>query len=409
MSLRLRTNCRICSADTRTFLELGVQPLANRLPPAGEEATTPRFPLTMARCQDCGLVQLREVVDSSLLFSDYAYVPSTSSTMRSHFSSLADDVISRMRLAPGDLVVDIGSNDGLLLSFFRDAGIRVQGIEMAANLAQRASLAGIPTVAAPLTAESAAGVRAASGPARVACATNVFAHVDDVRSFLRSALTLLDEDGAFIIEVQSFAETAQWLAFDMTYHEHLSYYTTAALQRLCQLEGVALLDVEVVGTHGGSLRATIGRHGHHLARPERVAERVAAEAPLVNDEGCRKFADGALRLKNDLRSLITELRAKGKVVAGYGAPAKATVLLNFCGFGRRDISWIIDRNPDKQGRVIPGTGIPVVGPGMLTEDPPTHLLLLAWNLADEIIEEQRDWRESGGRFVRPLPVPAVLA
>ncbi len=407
MTLTLRTTCRSCDGALQPFLALGDQPLANRLRRRSDPAPVPTYPLTLCRCLDCQLVQLREVVDPALLFADYAYVPSTSSTMRVHFDEFAAVTIERLHLTEHDLVVDVGSNDGLLLSYFQRRGVQVQGIEPAENLAARATASGIPTLAA-FFSDEVARTLAAGQRAALVTATNVFAHVDDVRGFIRAAFTLLAPDGVFMVEVQSFADTVSSLAFDMTYHEHMTYYATAPLARLCDVEGVQLLDVERVSTHGGSLRATIGRVGHPLARPDRIAARIAEEGDRVGLAGCEQLARGAETVRRDLRALLESLQAAGASIAGYGAPAKATVLLNYCGLRASDVHYVVDRNEAKQGQRIPGADIPVVGPERLVTEPPTHLLLLAWNLADEIAREQADFAAAGGRFVVPVPHPRLL-
>ena len=407
MSFKTRTTCRSCEGALRDFLSLGEQPLANRLRKPDEPLDVPRYPLTLCRCTSCDLVQLREVVEPSLLFHDYAYVPSTSTTMRAHFEGLAKWAVTTLGLGPDDLVVDVGSNDGLLLSSFQRCGTQVLGIEPAANLAQRAIASGIPTVCAFFDAEVAR--RAAKDKrASLVCATNVFAHVDDIRGFMRAAFELLSPTGVFLVEVQSFADTVASLAFDMTYHEHLTYYATAPLEHLCRLEGLALLDVERVSTHGGSLRAVIGRPGHPLARPSKIAARVALERPLVGEEASKTFAQGAETVRQELRDVLCSIRADGGRIAGYGAPAKATVLLNFCGLTSSDVAWIADRNEEKQGCFIPGANIPIASPDRIRTDPPTHLLLLAWNLTEEVVQEQSAFRNAGGRFLVPVPHPKVL-
>jgi len=407
VSWSVRTTCRGCGGELHPFLALGEQPLANRLQRPTDPTPVPTYPLTLCRCSSCGLVQLREVVDSGLMFADYMYVPSTSSTMRAHFDDFADVMVRRLRLTAADLVVDIGSNDGLLLSCFQRRGVQVHGIEPAANLAERARKAGVPTTAEFLSlalAERMAETQRAS----LVTATNVFAHVDDVRGFLRAAVALLSSDGVFVVEVQSFADTVSSLAFDMTYHEHMTYYATAPLAHLCEVEGLQLLDVERVATHGGSLRATIGRAGHPFARPDRIAARIAEEGERAGAAGCAALAAGAEAVRRDLRGLLASIGAAGGRVAAYGAPAKATVLLNYCALGPGDVAYVVDRNEAKQGQRIPGAGIPVVGPDSLEHDPPSHLLLLAWNLADEIVREQAAFAARGGRFVVPVPQPRLL-
>ena len=407
MSLRQRTTCRSCEGVIETFLALGDQPLANRLRRKDEPVGVPRYPLTLARCTRCDLVQLREVVDPAILFADYAYVPSTSSTMHRHFDELARTAIDRLGLGGSDRVVDIGSNDGLLLSKFKQLGTRVAGVEPAENLARRATENGIPTFCAFFSEDLARRI-AADGPAALACATNVFAHLDDIRGFLRGVAALLRPDGVFVVEVQSWADTVQSLAFDMTYHEHMTYYATAPLAALCAREGLDLLDVERVSTHGGSLRAWIGRPGHAIANPGRVAARIAAEEEHAGPAGCARMAAGVAQLRDELRAMLREIRAAGGNVAGYGAPAKATVLLNYCGLTREDVAWVADKNPAKQGHFIPGADVPVVPAERILADSPSHLLLLAWNLADEIAEEQAEYLSAGGKLVVPVPHPRIV-
>jgi SAM-dependent methyltransferase len=407
VTLTIRTTCRGCGGSLQPFLALGEQPLANRLRRRSDPAPVATYPLTLCRCIECELVQLREVVDPALLFADYAYVPSTSSTMRAHFDAFAEATVARLGLGANDLVVDVGSNDGLLLSCFQRRGVPVQGIEPAENLAARATANGIPTHAA-FFGRDVARALAERQRASLVTATNVFAHVDDVRGFLRAAFDLLSPDGVFMVEVQSWADTVSSLAFDMTYHEHMTYYATAPLARLCEVEGVQLLDVERVSTHGGSLRATIGRVGHPLAQPARIAARIAEEGDRVGPAGCERLAQGAESVRRELRALLDQLNDDGARIAGYGAPAKATVLLNYCGLGASDLRYVVDRNEAKQGQRIPGADIPVVGPERLESEPPTHLLLLAWNLAEEIVREQDAFAAAGGRFVVPVPHPRLL-
>ena len=407
MTLRQRTTCRACDGALETFLALGEQPLANRLRRRDEPVSVPRYPITLARCTACDLVQLREVIDAAVLFADYAYVPSTSSTMHRHFDELARTAITRLGLGGSDRVVDIGSNDGLLLTAFKRHGTRVTGVEPAENLARRATENGIPTFCGFFTEDLARRI-AADGPAALVCATNVFAHVDDIRGFLRAANALLRPDGVFLVEVQSWADTVESLAFDMTYHEHMTYYATAPLAAMCRREGLELLDVDRVSTHGGSLRAWIGRPGHAIANPDRVATRIAAEANSAGAAGCQRMARGVEQLREELRAMLQGIRSAGGRVAGYGAPAKATVLLNYCGLTRADVTWVADKNEAKQGHFIPGADVPVVPAERIAQDPPTHLLLLAWNLAEEIAAEQAAYLSAGGKLVVPVPHPRIV-
>jgi hypothetical protein len=399
VTLTLRTTCRGCGGALQPFLALGDQPLANRLRRPDDRAPVAAYPLTLCRCLDCQLVQLREVVDPALLFADYAYVPSTSSTMRAHFDEFAGDAVHRLRLTEHDLVVDVGSNDGLLLSCFQRRGIAAV---ICLPRTRRQPRSGIPTHAA-FFSSAVARELGAQRRAALVTATNVFAHVDDVRGFIRAAFELLAPDGVFMVEVQSFADTVSSLAFDMTYHEHMTYYATAPLARLrvrCSCSTWSASRPR--GTLGppSDVGAPAGAPPPASPRASRRKRTASPPVPSSSPEGRSPCVASCAPLD--------ELNAAGASVAAYGAPAKATVLLNYCGLGARDVRYVVDRNEAKQGQDIPGADIPVVGPQRLIDDPPTHLLLLAWNLTNEIVREQEAFAAAGGRFIVPVPQPRLL-
>lgn len=407
-----RTTCRVCeSRDLARFLELGQTALANSFLRSPEEfEREPRFPLDVWLCQQCGCVQLLDVIDPEVLFRDYIYVTGTSDTMKEHNRAYAATTVDLLRIAPGQLVVEVASNDGSLLGCFKQHGVRVVGIEPARNIAERARAAGIPTVCEFFGAELAASLRAEHGPARAVCANNVLAHVDDTRGFLAAARALIGEDGLVIVEVPYLRHFVERLEYDTVYHEHLCYFGLTPLMRACEEVDLRITRVEHVPVHGGSIRVYAGR-----------AEAHADHAPAVRAEAEREQADGLTRLpryqrfardvaenRASLRAFLEGARAEGKRVVGYGAPAKGNTLLSYCGISTELLPYTVDKSPLKVGLWTPGTHIPVRPVEALLEDQPDYVLILAWNFAQEIVRQQAEVARRGARFVVPLPQPRVL-
>lgn len=410
-ALRHRDTCRVCETPApELILSLGPTPLANAfLSSPGEFADEPSFPLDLYFCHECSLLQLVDVVDPSILFRHYLYVTGTSSTMAAHNEAYARTVHDIITPGASDLVVDIASNDGSLLRCFQRLGVRTLGIEPATNLADMARAAGVDTVNEFFTRDLAVRLRADRGPATAVLANNVLAHVDDPAGFLGGCRELVSEDGLVTIEVPDVGELVDRLEYDTVYHEHLSYFSIGALLHLCDRVGLAVVRIDRVPIHGGSLRLYLsrGRHGHAPDVLElRDAER---RAGLTAAPRYRQFAEAVRAHRTALLSLIDELSAAGHRLAGYGAPAKGNTLLNFCGIGPDRLPYTVDRNPLKIGRFTPGMHIPVRDPAVLAEDPPPEfVLILAWNLADEIMRQQQVVRDRGGRFIVPIPMPRVV-
>ena len=397
--------CRSCgSRDLEPVLSLGDIPLANDLVPAERLGKKDRlFPLRIAFCTGCRLVQLEYTVPPEELFSHYLYRTSVSSTMRRHFQGLAQTIRSEWAMDPGDLVVEIGSNDGCMLRNLTDR--RILGIEPAANLAEMARAAGVPTWLDFFDSRVAQRVRREHGPAKVVVACNVMAHVPEISEFVTSVAELLAPDGVFIAEFPYFGSLVNNNQYDTIYHEHVFYFSLIAVSNALTRFGLSIFDVQKIETHGGSLRTFAARSDHApAARPslgKLLAEELADDACSLS--GLQEFAERVSRHRRELPEHLQRLRSQGTRVSGYGASAKGTVLLNACGIDQSLVQYVVDKNDLKRGRYVPGVRIPVLGVDALESDPPDVILLLVGNIAREIIAQERDYLANGGRFLVPLP------
>ena len=376
-------------------------PPANNLPTSPDQKEA-RYPLELTACPSCSLVQLRHVVDPEVLFSHYLY-SSTSGMLGDHFAEMASSLRDTLELGADSLVVDIGSNDGLLLSRFRGAGIdRVKGVEPAANLVAMARENRIPTVHGFFSKEVVEGILDQDGHAALVTATNVFAHVDDIGDLTANVKRLLGPRGVFVIEVPYLPVMLQSGTFDLVYHEHLSYFSVTPLVSFFGSAGMNVFRVDHVSTHGGSIRVFV----QHRDGNQEVDGAVAA---FVNDErylgDAEVYSDFGAQVSKVVVAFAAELRRlkdQGYRLAGYAAPAKASTLLGFGRIGHDVLDYIVDDNPMKQGRYVPGTGIPIVDSSTLAERPPDYLVILAWNLADAIIEKLGEHARRGVTFMTPF-------
>jgi SAM-dependent methyltransferase len=350
------------------------------------------------------------VLDPSLLFADYVYVSGTSSSFVAHFEEYAASIMETYQPPPGALVVDIGSNDGTLLRFFQQAGMAVQGVDPARDIARAASEAGIETLNAFFDAVLAAQIREEKGAAAVVTANNVFAHIDDLAGVVAGVRALLDEGGVFVFEVSYLADVLEKTLFDTIYHEHLSYHAVAPLVSFFSHHGMELIAAERIDTHGGSLRGV----AQLASGAGEVAESVAACLELEERLGLGRaetfhdFAERIDTLKISLRDLLSGFKAEGQSIAGYGAPAKATTLMYHFGLGPDIIDFIVDDSPLKQGLYSPGLHVPVLPSGAITEQGPDYLLILAWNFAQPIMANNSAFHEAEGRFIIPVPELEVV-
>ena len=403
------SGCRSCGASSiEPILSLGVMPLTDSyLDAAALNQPEPRYPLDVAFCSRCALVQILETVSPELLFEDYAYYSSFSDTLLAHSRDNACRLIETQELDSSSLVVEIASNDGYMLRNFSSRGIPVLGIDPARGPAEAAEALGIPTLQEFFGTELAGRLRSEGKRADVVIANNVLAHVADLNGFVAGIALLLKDDGVAVVEVPYVKDLIERREFGTIYHEHLCYFSVTALTPLFARHGLALNRVEHHPIHGGSLRLYVG----HLDRPsDSVHNFLAAEA---NDgmHAFRYYEDFASRVKetqDEIVALLKGLKKKGSRIAGYGAAAKGTVLLNATGIDREVIDFVVDRNVHKQGLYMPGVHIPIVDPSALLEEMPDYVLLLPWNFQDEIIEQQSEYRARGGRFIVPIPYPSVI-
>ncbi len=398
--------CRVCAGKSlRKVLSLGSTPPANAFV---KDLKQPEqfFPLELSFCNGCGFVQLTHVVSPELLFRDYVYVSSTSPVFVEHFRELAAAIIARFKLPQNSLVVDVGSNDGVLLRPFKDNGMKVLGIDPAEKIAALATKSGIETLPIFFTPAAAKDVVKKYGKAKVITATSVFSHVDDLDGFVAGVRELLADDGVFVIEVYYLYELLEKNLFDTIYHEHLSYFTVSTMTKLLQRLGMQVFDVEETDTHGGSLRVFAQKSGGSHKVEDSVKKFIAMEA-AKNLSAAETYVEFAKKIENNkvkLKELLQELKSRGKRIVGYGAPAKGNTLLNYFGIGPETLDYIVDDSPWKQGLYTPGTHIPVVGFGELSRKRPDYILILAWNFAEPIMRKCADF----GNFIIPVPKPQVV-
>jgi SAM-dependent methyltransferase len=401
--------CRSCgSRHLELVLSLGETPLANALL-TEDQLTQPeaRYPLDLAFCPECALVQITETVPPEQLFSHYLYFTSFAETMLRHAEQLAKRVIETRGLGAGSLVIELASNDGYLLQFYHQAGVPVLGIEPAANIAEAARQRGIKTLTRFFGTEVADELHREGTLADVVHANNVLAHVSDLNGFVAGIARVLKPDGVAIIEVPHVKPMVESLEFDTIYHEHLCYFSLIALQALFNRHGLTVVDVERLPIHGGSLQLHVGSSGTPSDAVCKLLEEEKA-AGLDRVGFYAEFGSRVRGLKGDLRGLLADLKKDDAHVAGYGASAKGSTLLNYCGIGRETLDFVVDRSTVKQGLYTPGTHLPIVAPEVVQERRPDYLLLLAWNLTDEILQQQHAHRERGGRFIIPVPAPKVI-
>jgi hypothetical protein len=402
-------SCRFCSTPlTEVFADLGVSPLANSYLREDQLSNMePHYPLKAWVCGSCMLVQLEEFESPAGIFSDYAYFSSFSTSWLAHAEQYVHDMIARFGFDSKSQVIEIASNDGYLLQYFHAAGVPVLGIEPAANVAQAAIAKGIPSRTVFFGRDTARDLKA-----DLLIGNNVYAHVPDLHSFTEGLKIALKPNGIITLEFPHLLRLMDEAQFDTIYHEHFSYLSLLTVQQIFIHHGLTVFDVEELPTHGGSLRI-FGRHSENTGRQitPRVECVVAREraAGLDRLDAYRRFTEKVQRVKYDILSFLIQARRERKSVAGYGAPAKGNTLLNYCGIGPELLSFTVDRSPHKQGQYLPGTRIPIYPPDAIEQAQPDYVLILPWNLRDEITEQMKVIRNWGGRFVVAIPSLEVLA
>ena len=406
-----RTTCRLCGSEALTqVMDFGEMALAGAFLTPAEFASERRFPLRVSFCQECYLLQVIDVVAADVLFSRYFYHSSAIGTLREHFDALAAEVSERWTPEPrGRVVVEIGSNDGVLLKPLTDRGLNALGVEAAANLAESARGRGLQVKNAFFSRRVAAEVRAEHGPAAVVLANNVFAHLDEMEDIVGGIADLLDDEGVFITENHYLGSVIDEWQYDMIYHEHMSYYSLLPLERFFARFGLVVTDVRRIPIHAGSMRFYVRRAGHPVSAAVDALRAEERAKGYDRAETFAAYADAVAARKRELVALLESLAARGEAVVGYGASGRANTVIQYCGIDHRLMQYVIDDAPAKQGFYTPGSHFLIRPSSTLAEpDRPGYLLLFAWAFADEVRRRNPDYFSAGGRMIVPLPTVRVL-
>jgi hypothetical protein len=405
--------CRLCGSGLKvTFVDLGMSPLCESFLPADRlNCMEPFYPLHVYVCDSCFLVQLEEYVGPEAIFSDYAYFSSYSTSWLAHAKRYVDKMVKQLALTCSSHVVEIASNDGYLLQYFLPHGIRPLGIEPARNVAREAEDKGVPTLVEFFTSDLARALVREGRAADLIIGNNVLAQVPNLSDFVDGLSILLRPGGVITLEFPHILRLIEENQFDTIYHEHFSYFSLLSVERILGSHGLVIFDVEILATHGGSLRL-YSRHADDASHPVTSRTNRLRELELgrgLGDlAGYASFAPRVEKTKRELLRFLMDAKDNGKSVVGYGAPGKGNTLLNYCGIRTDLLEYTVDRNPHKWGMFLPGTHIPILAPDRLAETRPDYVLVLPWNLKEEIIAQLEYVRSWGGRFVIPIPEVQVL-
>jgi 2-polyprenyl-3-methyl-5-hydroxy-6-metoxy-1,4-benzoquinol methylase len=405
-------NCRFCGGELVPSVDLGMSPLCESFLSSDQLNSMEAFyPLAAYVCRDCLLVQLQEYVAPEHIFSEYAYFSAFSDSWLDHARRYVERVTERFGLGPSSRVIELGSNDGYLLQFFVEKGIPVLGIDPAANIAEAAEQRGVSTLVKFFGVETARELAEKGLQADLVLGNNVLAQVTDLNSFVKGISIILKPNAVCTIEFPHLLETIAGNQFDQIYHEHFSYFSISTIEKIFLAHGMRIFDAERLSTHGGSVRiyACHMDDATHLTEPSVSSlVRREREAGLHRLETYSDFADRVRTTKRKLLSFLIEAKNRGRSIAGYGAPGKGNTLLNYCGIRTDFLDYTVDRNPYKHGKFLPGTHIPIFPPDKIAETKPDYVLILPWNLKDEIMSQLAYIRDWGSRFVIPIPEVSVI-
>lgn len=404
------TECLGCKEGAATpFLDLGTMPLANSYIDPAQVGQEGRYPLAVAYCSQCQLVQITEPLPPERLFTEYAYFSSYSDSFVEHARELAFDLVARRGLGSNSRVLEIASNDGYLLRHFQERDIPVLGVEPARNVAAEALRRGVPTLSRFFGPEIVDEIISQFGRADVIVGNNVLAHVPQVNDFLAAVAACMKEGGVAVFEFPYLKDLLARKEFDTIYHEHVFYYSLSAVETLARRASLQVSDVVWQPVHGGSLRVFL-THRDACAVANSVQRMMddEEESGLTGPDAYQRFGDDVLALRQEFCEMLHQLKAKGMRVAAYGAPAKGNTLLNYCGIGPEMIEFTVDKSPYKQGKMLPGSHVPIREPEALLRERPDYTVILPWNITSEIVSQQREYTARGGRFIVPIPRPTML-
>lgn len=407
-----RKTCRLCNGnELELVLKLAPTPIGDAyVPREGTKKIQECYPLEIYLCKSCGLSQLLDVIDPEAVYSNYIYHTSDSSGLVKHFEDYVDSILHRINPPKNSLAIDIGSNDGSLLRFFKKSGMRVLGIDPAKEIARKATESGIETLPTFFTLELARKIRNERGSAHIITTNNTFANVDDLTNMMEGVKELLSQDGIFVFETGYFLDLIQKTIFDNIYHEHLSYFSVKPLENFFISNGMELIDVERVPTKGGSIRCIIQLKGSSRKASSSVNQLIKLETELgIHDvETIKKFGNKLEAMKNKLMEILRDLKSKGKTVVGYGASVEVTTMLYYFNLDSNLLEFIVDDNPMRQNLYSPGLHIPVLSSQAIYERKPDYVLLLAWQYSEPIMKKNQKYLEQGGHFILLLPSLQVV-
>ena len=404
-----RTNCRFCDSENiKKFLDFGMMPLANNF--LNEEKENQKYPLRFSVCNDCGLVQVVDIISNEVLFKDYRYTSSTTNTIREHFKNYANEIMKKY-LNKNSFVVEIGSNDGVMLEPFNNLGIKALGVEPATNIAKLATDKGLDVLNDFFSVKTAQEISEKYGKADAIIGNNVLAHMDNMNEMFEGIKLLLSPKGILVFEIQYLYELVKNVQYDVMYHEHMSYYSVKPLISFLKKHGLKLFDVKEVPTHGGSIRV-FGTHSDNedVSVSQNVFDMLNKEKELgIHDyEGLTNFSKKVESHKEKIIELLENFKSQGKTICGYGAAGRGTIFVNFCGIDKKYLDYTVDDSHEKQGRFVPGTLVKILPVKHFREYPTDVLLMVAWTYKDEILTKENWFLKQGGKIIIPFPEPEVL-